>query len=170
MKLLPSDKLVTKSSHHLTYCILHNVFFPTVPGGAPTGILVTNVSSHALLIMWSPPSVPNGIITAYTVYIDYNNGTSEAERVTAGSASSYLLEGLSPFQLVGVQMAANTSVGEGPRSNTTDGRTNPTGIARIFELATAHCKNILVKMTTSACTLRRDYVVVTKNLLFWLHE
>ena len=88
---------------------------------------MTNVSSHALLLTWSPPSVPNGIITAYTVYIDYNNGTSEAERVTAGSVSSYLLEGLSPFQLVGVQMAANTSVGEGPRSNTTDGRTNPTG-------------------------------------------
>ena len=103
----------------------------------PTGILVTNVSSHALLITWSPPNVANGIITAYTVYINYNNGTSEAESATAGSASSYLLEGLSPFQLVGVQMTANTSVGEGPRSNTTDGRTNSAGIARTFELATA---------------------------------
>ena len=88
---------------------------------------MTNVSSHALLIEWSPPSVPNGIITAYTIYIDYNNGTSEVERATAGSAASYLLEGLSPFQLVGVQMRASTSVGEGPRSNTTDGRTNPAG-------------------------------------------
>ena len=88
---------------------------------------MTNVSSHVLLIKWSPPSTPNGIITAYTIYIDYNNGTSEAERATPGSAASYLLEGLSPFQLVSVQMRASTSVGEGPRSNTTDGRTNPAG-------------------------------------------
>ena len=88
---------------------------------------MTNVSSHVLLIKWSPPSTPNGIITAYTLYIEYNNGTSEAERATPGSAASYLLEGLSPFQLVGVQMRASTSVGEGPRSNTTDGRTNPAG-------------------------------------------
>ena len=88
---------------------------------------MTNVSTHALLITWSPPSVPNGIITAYTIYINYHNSSSEAERATAGSASSYILEGLSPFQLVGVQLTASTSVGEGPRSNTTDGRTNPTG-------------------------------------------
>ena len=115
-----------QSSERLTLCTM-NGFFPAVPGGTPTGILVTNVSSHALLIKWSPPSVPNGIITAYTIYIDYNNGTSEDERATAGSAASYLLEGLSPFQLVGVQMRASTSVGEGPRSNTTDGRTNPAG-------------------------------------------
>ena len=94
---------------------------------------MTNVSSHALLIGWSPPSVPKGIITAYTIYIDYNNGLSEAERATGGSASSYLLEGLSPFQLVGVQMTANTSVGEGPRSNTVYGRTNPAGTVRVLD-------------------------------------
>ena len=88
---------------------------------------MANFSSHALLIEWSPPSFPNGIVTAYTIFVDYNNGTSEAERATGGSATSYLLEGLSPFQLVGIQMTANTSVGEGSRSNTTDGRTNPAG-------------------------------------------
>ena len=94
---------------------------------------MTNVSSHALLIKWSPPSVPNGIITAYTIYIDYNNGTSEAERATPGSASSYLLGGLSPFQLVGVQMRTSTSVGEGPRSNTVYGRTNSAGTVRTLD-------------------------------------
>ena len=88
---------------------------------------MANFSSHALLIEWSPPSVPNGIVTAYTIYIDYNNGTSEVEREMDPSTASYLLEGLSPFQLVGVQVTANTSVGEGPRSNIIDGRTNPAG-------------------------------------------
>ena len=88
---------------------------------------MANFSSHALLIEWSPPSVPNGIVTAYTIYIDYNNGTSEVEREMDPSAASFLLEGLSPFQLVGIQVTASTSVGEGLRSNTTDGRTNPAG-------------------------------------------
>ena len=100
--------------------------FLTVPS-APAWIIVANFSSHALLIEWSPPSSPNGVVTAYTIYINYNNGTSEVEREMDPSVASYLLEGLSPFQLVGVQMTANTSVGEGPRSNITDGRTNPTG-------------------------------------------
>ena len=115
------------------YLQLVTLFLPAVPNDAPAGILVNNVSSHALLIEWSPPSVPNGIITAYTMYINYNNGTSKAERATGGSAASYLLEGLSPFQLVGVQMTASTSVGEGPRSNTTDGRTNSAGTVRTLD-------------------------------------
>ena len=101
-------------------------FFPTVPS-APAWVIVATFSSHALLIDWSPPSFPNGVVTAYTIYINYNNGTLKVEREKDPSVASYLLEGLSPFQLVGVQVTANTSVGEGPRSNITDGRTNPTG-------------------------------------------
>ena len=116
--------LISKSSHQ--FIAFRIGFLPTVPS-APAWIIVANFSSHALLIEWSPPSFPNGIVTAYTVYIDYNNGTSEVEREMDPSVASYLLEGLSPFQLVGVQVTANTSVGEGPRSNTIDGRTNPAG-------------------------------------------
>jgi len=104
--------------------ILFNVS-PSVPDGAPVGITVTNISSHALLIKWSPPDVPNGVITAYTIYINYNNGTSVAERVMDGSMLNYTLDNLSTFQLVSIQMTANTSVGEGPRSTTADGRTDP---------------------------------------------
>ena len=101
-------------------------FFLTVPS-APAWVIVVNFSSHALLIEWSPPTFPNGVVTAYTIYIDYNNGTSEVEREMDPSVASYLLEGLTPFQLVGVQVTANTIVGEGPRSNITEERTNPTG-------------------------------------------
>ena len=89
---------------------------------------MTNISSHALLIEWSPPDIPNGVITAYTIYINYNNRTSVAERVVDGSTLNYTLDYLSPHQLVSVQMTANTSVGEGPRSIIADGRTDPTGI------------------------------------------
>jgi len=121
------------SSRRLIHTLCHRVRigFPSpfpVPDGAPVGITVTNVSSHALLVEWSPPYVPNGVITAYTIYINYNNGTSEDERVMDGSTLNYTLDHLSPHQLVSVHMTANTSVGEGPRSTTADGRTDPTGI------------------------------------------
>jgi len=89
---------------------------------------VNNISSQALLVEWSPPDVPNGVITAYTIYINYNNGTSEDERVMDGSTLNYILDNLSPHQLVSVEMTANTSVGEGPRSTTENGRTDPAGI------------------------------------------
>ena len=62
-----------------TYKFAYSAFYhftiyvsPSVPDGAPAGITVTNISSHALLIEWSPPDIPNGVITAYTIYIDYN--------------------------------------------------------------------------------------------------
>jgi len=112
-------------------CLRVRIGFPSpfpVPDGAPAGITVTNISSHALLIEWSPPDIPNGVITAYTIYINYNNGTSEAERVMDGSTLNYILDHLSPHQLVSVQMTANTSVGEGPRSTTENGITDPAGI------------------------------------------
>ena len=69
---------------------------------------MANFSSHALLVEWSPPGLPNGVVTAYAIYINYNNGTSEVEREMDPSVASYLLEKLSPFQLVGVQMTAST--------------------------------------------------------------
>ena len=109
--------------YHLTIYVS-----PSVPDGAPAGITVTNISSHALLIEWSLPDIPNGVITAYTIYINYNNGTSEDERVVDGLTLNYTLDHLSPHQLVSVQMTTNTSVGEGPRSTSVDGRTDPTGI------------------------------------------
>ena len=123
-KLQPKSNLSVCSQ-----CIYYFTMYasPSVPDGAPVGITVTN-GSHALLIEWSPPDIPNGVITAYTIYISYNNGTSEAERVVDGLTLNYILDHLSPHQLVSVQMTASTSVGEGPRSTTVDGRTDPTGI------------------------------------------
>ena len=128
-------RMMLNCNLYQTYKFAYGAFYhftiyvsSSVPDGAPVGITVTNISSHALLIEWSPPDIPNGVITAYTIYINYNNRTSVAERVVDGSTLNYTLDYLSPHQLVSVQMTANTSVGEGPRSIIADGRTDPTGI------------------------------------------
>ena len=98
-----------------------------VPEDFPSNLVLTNISSYAILIEWSPPNIPNGVITAYTIYIDVNE---EEDRiaVTNGSTSHFTLEDLLPFQLVTVEMTANTSVGEGPKSGSIQVRTNPIGM------------------------------------------
>lgn len=112
-----------------SYVDVSFTLFP-VPGDFPENLIMTNRSSHAVLIEWSPPSEPNGIVTGYTIYVNYDNDTSEPERVlmTDGSTLRYTLENLLAFQLVSVQMTANTSTGEGPRSGSVEARTNPTGV------------------------------------------
>ena len=105
-------------------------FLYAVPEDFPSNLALTNISSYAVLIEWSPPNIPNGVITAYTIYIDYSIDMLEADRivVTNGSTSHFILEGLLPFQLVTVEMTANTSVGEGPKSGPIQVRTNPIGM------------------------------------------
>ena len=108
-----------------------------VPDGAPTGIVVTNVSSHALLIRWSPPDIPNGVITAYTIYVIFNIPFDYGTVMLDGLTLNYTLNHLSPHQLVRIQMTANTNVGEGPKSTTANGRTNPSGARFTYDF----CRN-----------------------------
>ena len=89
---------------------------------------MTNTSAYSLFIEWEPPNTPNGIIVNYTIYLDYNNGTTDI-RITDSNTNEYLLEGLSPHQLVGVEMTANTSIGEGPTSAIQEIRTHQAGKA-----------------------------------------
>ena len=101
-------------------------FKPPVPADPPTNVSVTNTSAYSLFIEWDPPNTPNGIIVNYTIYLDYNNGTSDV-RITDSNTTAYLLEGLSPHQLVGVEITANTSIGEGPNSLIQEIRTHQAG-------------------------------------------
>ena len=91
---------------------------------------MTNTSAYSLFIEWEPPYTPNGIIVNYTIYLDYNNGTTDL-RITDFDTNDYLLEELSPHQLVGVEMTANTSIGEGPRSAIQEIRTHQAGKAQL---------------------------------------
>jgi len=78
-----------------------------------------------LFIEWDPPLIPNGIITLYTIYAAYENGSDIL--IVNSSERIYILEGLSPHQLVLISMSASTIVGEGPVSHAIAERTSQAG-------------------------------------------
>ena len=92
------------SSLYITYA---------VPLDSPQNVSLVNVSAFALLLEWSSPDTPNGVITVYNIYITYDNGSLE-NMTLDGSEKSYLIGGLSPHQLVYVNISASTIAGEGP--------------------------------------------------------
>ena len=104
----------------------YNFFELPAPLDPPTNVSVTNTSAHSLFVEWDPPNTPNGIVVNYTIYLDYNNGTTDV-MITDFNTTEYLLEGLSPHQLVGVEITASTSAGEGPSSPIQEIRTHQAG-------------------------------------------
>ena len=86
----------------------------TVPATPPT-ITAFNVSSpYFALVEWNPPTTPNGLITHYNLYVDYENGTNDTF-IIKGQVTMCNITDLLPYQLISVELSANTSVGEGPR-------------------------------------------------------
>ena len=97
------------------------------PNDSPVNVTVSVVNSSSLQIQWEPPLIPNGIITHYTMYINYTNGSEISIRTVDSQLILYHLEGLTPYQLVGVSLSAATSGGEGPQSDYVYNTTEQTG-------------------------------------------
>ena len=76
----------------------------------PIEFNVTEKTSNSLLLEWIPPNIP-GNITSYTLSLDFVNGTFTTI-VFDGSTISHLLEGLVPYQLVYVGIAAQSDSNE----------------------------------------------------------
>ena len=102
-----------------------NIF--SAPAGPPVNVRVESASSYSVLVQWLPPEIPNGIISHYSVYINYTNGTKHKRQVD-GEISLYLLEELKPHQMVGIKVSASTIAGEGPLSVEKSTRTNESGL------------------------------------------
>ena len=72
--------------------------------------------------------IPYGILTHYSLYVNFTNGSDlRREDTRDGDTTSHTLTHLQPFQLVVVQVSASTSVGEGPRSIASENRTLEAG-------------------------------------------
>ena len=106
---------------------LTSILFHTVPGDAPMNVKVEGSSSSSVLVTWFPPSVPNGMITSYTLYINYTDGSPIDTIQFSGSTATYTVSGLQPYQLVKVHISASTSAGDGPTSELTLGRAKEEG-------------------------------------------
>ena len=90
-----------------------------VPGDEPQRIREgSSKTSEAITLTWDPPTLPYGIITTYTVSLRING----SQRVNVTDSQIYTISGLSPWELVTVNIAASNSKGMGPFSPAMDYR------------------------------------------------
>ena len=108
--------------------VTYDFIFPGLES-PPRDVVITGKTSTSVMISWSSPESPNGVIILYRVYIKYIDclgNTSSTEFVNNGN--SFEVVGLNPYQMVQVQISASTSVGEGPRSDLVTGRSDESGM------------------------------------------
>ena len=86
-------------------------------------------SPRNLRVSWQSPEEPNGVITMYTVYCYQANSSPDniTTAIVAGTDLEAIVGGLTPYTFYHCNVTANTSVGEGPFSKTTTGRTDESG-------------------------------------------
>ena len=89
-------------------------------------MVINNNNTTSLTFTVQPPTVPNGVILTYNYYITFENGTSVV-LVDRDLTGMFTLEGLKPYELVTVEVSANTSAGEGPKSAVDEIRTSQDG-------------------------------------------
>ena len=93
----------------LILCVLpHNMHGYTVPG--PVSSLSATTAVTQLIVSWSPPSVPNGVIIVYELLLS-GNGTLNS---TVNSATTALtLRDLPPNTMFTFSVRAYTIIGPG---------------------------------------------------------
>ena len=98
------------------------VFLPLEPSKAPENVTAVQSGATSMTVTWEPvpPTDRNGIITGYTVYYravsgHINNANEFMIRVN-GSVTRSEVSNLEEHVTYNVSVSANTSVGEGPRS------------------------------------------------------
>ncbi|CAI8053005.1 Phosphatidylinositol phosphatase PTPRQ [Geodia barretti] len=135
---------LTTNGHSSTVCATEETL-QDIPSDVPQNVTVNNHSAYAVIIEWEPPLTPNGIITLYTIYADYNNGTSQEIDVKA-TDRIYKLNGLSPHQLISINISASTVIGEGPLSSTISERTSQAVPSQVtdFEVSALSPNELLV--------------------------
>uniref|UniRef100_A0A8B9MZK4 Phosphatidylinositol phosphatase PTPRQ n=1 Tax=Accipiter nisus TaxID=211598 RepID=A0A8B9MZK4_9AVES len=87
----------------------------TVPDSAPENITYRNISSMEIELSFYPPSIPNGIIQTYTIYVKRTNGTEQ--RVINTTLLTLRITDLMKYTEYTVEVSASTTMGEGLRSS-----------------------------------------------------
>ena len=98
-----------------------------VPDNAPINLQVTGSSPSSVFVSWIEPTVPNGVITGYNIYVNYSAGSPVA-MLHSSSSTNYTITGLTPYQLSTVAVSATTTAGEGPLSESVSGRSTEEGL------------------------------------------
>ncbi|XP_013931748.1 PREDICTED: phosphatidylinositol phosphatase PTPRQ [Thamnophis sirtalis] len=85
-----------------------------VPDFPPQNITYRNMSSSVIELSYFPPSVPNGIIKTYTIYLREMNGSEV--RVINTTHLSLIITGLKKYTKYLAEVSSSTVKGQGPRS------------------------------------------------------
>nr|XP_023423411.1 LOW QUALITY PROTEIN: phosphatidylinositol phosphatase PTPRQ [Cavia porcellus] len=94
------------------------------PSDPPKDVHYVNLSSTSIILFWTPPSKPNGIIQHYSVYYRNTSGTftknftlhqvtNESDNMTV----SAIIDNLAIFSYYTFWLTASTSVGNGNKSS-----------------------------------------------------
>ncbi|XP_065790222.1 phosphatidylinositol phosphatase PTPRQ isoform X4 [Muntiacus reevesi] len=86
----------------------------TVPDSAPENITYKNITSGEIELSFLPPSIPNGIIKTYTIYLMESNGNEERAINTTSLIQN--IKGLKKYTQYTIEVSASTLKGEGIRS------------------------------------------------------
>ena len=132
LETLQDSELAILCAYH---AVMRKLF--SDPDGPPRDVTVDTIDSKILQISWTPPEVPNGIITYHRLYIDYTNTTRIYEIDVPPQYNIFFLEFLYPNQRVGISVSATTGGGEGPASSYVFNRTHEAG-------GSFYCKHILI--------------------------
>ena len=97
---------------------------------------------HELLVTWTSPDSPNGIILNYTVYCDIDDGYQggsgmillpDVVVVVSGRDYSVIMTDLTPYTCYNCYVTATTSAGEGNSSMVDTAQTDESGPFKILE-------------------------------------
>ena len=75
---------------------------------------MVSVNSSSVTLQWSPPDIPNGVITRYSIQL---NGTDIDD--ISSNVRMYTIGQLPSDTVYVLQLTASTSVGEGPPGSVT---------------------------------------------------
>ncbi|XP_058529380.1 phosphatidylinositol phosphatase PTPRQ isoform X1 [Ochotona princeps] len=94
------------------------------PSDPPKDVHYMNLSSSSIILFWTPPSKPNGIIQYYTVYYRNTSGTfmqnftlQEVSNDFDNMTLSAVIDKLAIFSYYTFWLTASTSVGNGNKSS-----------------------------------------------------
>ncbi|XP_075130612.1 phosphatidylinositol phosphatase PTPRQ [Leptodactylus fuscus] len=135
------------------------------PDSPPENISYRNISSTEIIVSYSPPTIPNGIILYYTVYITWINGT--VERAPDTPDLSLTITGLRKHTSYILKVSASTVKGEGVHSdpvNITTEEDAPSTPPRF--LAVSQLSSILVKLSWLP-PLEPNGIILFYTLYIW---
>ena len=125
----PTIRTGEERKHNLNQFIIEITYINVLgPENAPVNCSATAINSTAIMITWSLPVMPNGIITDYNVSYVPDHSLSTADYSADGNVSVAIgnndtILAVSSLRIAtnySVAIAAHTMIGTGPYSSNTD--------------------------------------------------